>query len=61
MSDEPKLARPEDLPKATHEGKTTIMGVEVRTYRLDDGRSIIDADDFEALLEKLFGGEGTEP
>lgn len=52
-----KPAREEDIPKATHEGKTTIMGVELRTYRLDDGRSIIHADDLHKLLEKLFGEE----
>lgn len=50
---EPKPARPEDMPKATHEGKTTILGVEVRTYRLDDGRAIIHADDFHKLMEVM--------
>jgi len=50
---EPKPARPEDLPNATHEGVTTILGIEVRTYRLDDGRSIIHADDFHKVLEAM--------
>ena len=48
-----KPAREEDIPKATHQGTTTIMGIEVRTYRLDDGRSIIHADDFHKLLEAM--------
>lgn len=56
---EPKPARPEDIPQATHEGKTTIMGVELRTYRLDDGRSVIHADDFHKLLDVMgFGIDG---
>jgi hypothetical protein len=50
---DPKPARPEDTPKATHEGKTTILGVEIRTYRLDDGRTIIHADDFHKLMEVM--------
>ncbi len=50
---EPKPARPEDLPKTTHEGKTTIFGIEVRTYRLDDGRAVIHADDFHKLIEAV--------
>lgn len=48
-----KPARPIDVPKATHEGKSTILGVEVRTYRLDDGRAVIHADDFHKLLEVM--------
>ena len=50
---EPKPARLGDLPKATHEGKSTILGVEVRTYKLDDGRAVIHADDFHKLLEVM--------
>ncbi len=49
----PKPARPEDMPKATHEGKSTFLGIEVRTYRLDDGRSVIHADDFRKILSAL--------
>jgi hypothetical protein len=48
-----KPAREEDIPKATHEGKTTIFGVEVRTFRLDDGRSVIHVDDFHKLLRAM--------
>ncbi len=48
-----KPARDEDIPKATHEGVTEIMGVKVRTFRLDDGRNVIHADDFHALLTAM--------
>jgi len=57
---EPKPARPEDMPKATHQGKTTILGIEVRTYRLDDGRAIVHADDLHRLLEAMgLNAEGS--
>jgi hypothetical protein len=58
MADEMKPSREEDIPKATHEGTQTIMGVEVRTYRLDDGRTIINADDFHKLLAAMGLTEG---
>lgn len=45
-----KPARPEDIPVATHESVQTIMGVEVRSYVLDDGRRIINAEDFGKLM-----------
>ncbi len=48
-----KPAREEDIPKATHEGKMMILGIEVRTYRLDDGRAVIHAEDFCKLLEAM--------
>lgn len=48
-----KPARPEDIPRATHEGTMTVMGVKLRTYRLDDGRTVIHADDFHRLLEEM--------
>lgn len=48
-----KPARPDDIPTATHEGKTTVLGVDLRTYRLDDGRSVIHADDFRKLMVVL--------
>lgn len=53
MGDTMKPARPEDVPQATHEGVTEMFGVRVRTYRLDDGRSVIHADDFHKLLEAM--------
>lgn len=48
-----KAAREQDIPQATHEGETEILGVKLRTYRLDDGRAVIHADDFHKLLEVM--------
>lgn len=48
-----KPARPEDIPQATHQGELEILGVKVRTYRLDDGRTLIHADDFDALMKVM--------
>ena len=53
MTDQLKPARPEDIPVATHEGTMTIMGVTLRTYRLDDGRTLIHADDFHRLMKVM--------
>lgn len=53
---EPKPARPEDIPHATHEGTMELFGVKARTYRLDDGRTVIHEDDFHKLIEAMFGG-----
>ena len=44
------------LPTVTHEGVLEIAGHRMRCYRLDDGRTIIHADDFNAF----FGAVGTE-
>jgi hypothetical protein len=51
--DNMKPARPEDIPRATHESVQTFFGVEVRTYVLDDGRRIINAEDFHKLMVAL--------
>lgn len=48
-----KPARPEDIPTVTHESTQEIMGVQIRTYVLDDGRRIINADDFHKLLAAM--------
>jgi len=48
-----KPARPDDLPKAVHEGTMMVGDIEVRTYQLGDGRRVIHADDFHRLLSKL--------
>lgn len=48
-----KPARPDDIPKATYESVQTIFGVEVRTYVLDDGRRIINADDLHRLMAAM--------
>jgi hypothetical protein len=55
-----KPARENDIPRATHEGVGEIFGVKVRTYHLDDGRAVIDADDFHKLLEALGFNGATE-
>lgn len=46
-----KPARPEDIPQATHEGTLDVLGFKLRTYRLDDGRTVIHAEDFEKFME----------
>lgn len=45
-----KPARPVDIPNATHESVQEFFGVSVRTYVLDDGRRIINAEDFHKLM-----------
>jgi hypothetical protein len=51
-----KPARPEDLPQVVHEGEQELLGVKLRTYVLDDGRRIIDADDFHKLMAVMVAG-----
>lgn len=41
------------LPHATHSGVWEFSGLRLRVYRLDDGRAIIDADDFRSLLATM--------
>jgi hypothetical protein len=41
------------IPTATHEGTVELLGITLRTYRLDDGRTIFNADDFKKLLEHM--------
>jgi hypothetical protein len=48
-----KPAREEDIPRATHEGEMELLGVKLRTYRLDDGRTLIHADDFHKLMDVM--------
>ena len=43
----------DDLPTATHSGVVTIMGVDLHVHRLDDGRTIIEADDVHRLFEAM--------
>ncbi len=45
------------LPYATHKGIWHFMGQEIRVYRLNDGRAIIEADDFW----KILGVEDASP
>lgn len=56
--DNMKPARPEDIPRATHETVQNYFGVDVRTYVLDDGRRIINAEDFHKLMAVLAAGPG---
>lgn len=53
-----KLARPEDIPTATHSGIWKIGDMEIRVHRLDDGRRVIAADDFKKVLAWMDGGTG---
>lgn len=46
----------EELPQATHEGEVTICGIKLRVYKLDDGRTIVNADDTAALFEAFACG-----
>jgi hypothetical protein len=48
-----KPARPDDIPAATHESVQEFFGIKVRTYVLDDGRRIINAEDFHRLMEAM--------
>lgn len=51
----------EDLPRAAHEGSITLAGVAIRTYVLEDGRRIMNADDMTALHRVLKGGAQVKP
>lgn len=39
------------IPYATHEGILDLFGIEMRCFRLSDGKAVIDAES----VEKLFG------
>jgi hypothetical protein len=51
--DHMKPARPEDLPMDVSEGTMEAFGITLRTFVLDDGRRIIDGEDFHKLLAVL--------
>lgn len=42
----------DDLPYATHSGVLNIFGLDLKCYRLSDGRAVFDADD----INRFFGG-----
>lgn len=42
-----------DIPKALWSGSFHVYGVEVKCHTLDNGRAIIEADSFHALLEAM--------
>jgi hypothetical protein len=48
-----KPAPPKDIPVATHSGMWKLGDLELRVHRLDDGRAVIDAEDFKKALEWL--------
>jgi hypothetical protein len=48
-----KPAREEDIPKVTHTGIIDLLGVKARVHRLDDGRTVIEAEDFHKILEAM--------
>lgn len=52
-----EVARPDDIPQATHEGVMELLGMKLRIYRLDDGNTVIHADDFHAFLKHSGFGE----
>ena len=55
MTEELKPARPEDIPCAVSENTMNLLGVEVRCYVLDDGRQLINAEDFHKLMRVMAG------
>ena len=42
----PPPSQPTKIPYATHEGVLTIGGAKMKCYRLSDGQTVIDAEDF---------------
>lgn len=50
---EPKPVSDDHAPKAVAESEQEYFGIKVKTYVLDDGRRIIDAEDFHKILALL--------
>ena len=48
-----KPARPEDIPTVTHSGVWELGDLKLRVHRLDDGTSVIEAEDFKKALAWL--------
>lgn len=48
-----KPARPEDIPTSTHSGIWKLGDLELRVHRLDDGTTVIEAEDFKKALAWL--------
>jgi hypothetical protein len=46
-----------DLPSVTHEGELNMGGMRLRSYRLTNGQTVFNAEDFEAFCAALFGGK----
>lgn len=47
----------EGIPYATHEGVLDLMGHKMRCYRLSNGQTVFDADDFKAFFDDAFDGD----
>lgn len=45
----------------THEGTMDILGFKLRTFKLDDGRTVIHADDFENFMAAWLGPDPNKP
>lgn len=43
----------DDLPYATHSGVLNLFGIDLKCFRLSDGRCVFDADD----VHRFFGVE----
>jgi hypothetical protein len=48
------------LPYATHEGVFEILGHTMRCYRLSNGQTVFNADDFEAFFSDLSSCESRD-
>jgi hypothetical protein len=46
---------PGDTPYATHHGVWNFMGDSLRVYRLNNGQTVIAADDFERVFGEMLG------
>jgi len=49
------MADTNEIPTATHSGEFTLMGIRMRVHRLDDGRAVIEAEDFAAFFNAMEG------
>lgn len=42
-----------DMPYVTHSGVLELLGKDLRCYRLSNGQTVFNADDFEAFWESM--------
>lgn len=54
QQEEPQAPSPDGIPHVTHHGVLNIGGFELRCYRLSDGQSVFNADDFEGFFGNLL-------
>lgn len=50
----------ERLPQVISEGTLEAFGQTIRIYKLDDGRTIINAEDFDRLLNGYVSNDATK-